>query len=147
QLAGGIAHDFNNLLFAVGGQVQLLRQRVSDAETQAALDGIERALDGAASMVAGIIRAHRGEIETPTLRPLRIDLEGAVRLAARLLPRTIELEVDLDRLDDATVLSSEEGLRQLILNVTLNARDALAQQGIERGHIRIHGEIVDDPVL
>jgi len=143
QLAGGVARDFNNLLFAVGGQVHILRQKTNDPAMQSSLDGIERALAGAAGMVAAIQRAHRGEVEAPSVLALASELELASRLAARLLPRAIEFETDLTALADARVVAAPQGLRQITLNLVLNARDAIG----ERGHIRVAGRIVDDVAL
>jgi signal transduction histidine kinase/CheY-like chemotaxis protein/PAS domain-containing protein len=125
QLAGGIAHDFNNVLFAVRGQIQILRQRVHDAETLDALARIESAIAGASEMVTGIRRAHRGEEEPLLPTALVPALEEACRLVARLLPDSIALERDIGDDDGTLVLSSPQRIQQLVLNLALNARDAI----------------------
>ncbi|MBL9148584.1 MAG: response regulator [Phycisphaerae bacterium] len=135
QLAGGIAHDFNNVLFAVRGQIQILRKRVSDEETLEALSRIESAIAGASEMVTGIRRAHRGEEEPLLPTALVPALEDACRLVARLLPDSIALERELGTDESAHVLSSPQRIQQLVLNLALNARDAIATD--VRGRIRV----------
>lgn len=143
QLAGGIAHDFNNVLFAVRGQIQILRQRVSDGEVLEALERIETSIEGASKMVTGILRAYRGDVEVAAPTPLAEEIENGCRLASRLLPETIVLERDIRELGSAHALSSPQALQRLVLNVVLNARDALVGRG--RGRVRITGRITPAP--
>jgi len=132
QLTGGIAHDFNNILFAITSHVQLLRQRTSDAEVLNTLNDIDRVANGARGIVSGLIHAHRGEIEEPQPRPLFHEVDAAVRLAGRLLPRGITLETDLGAAQNCIVRSTAQGIRQLVLNLVVNARDAVGQRGTVR---------------
>ncbi len=132
QLTGGIAHDFNNILFAITSHVQLLRQRTSEPEVLATLKDIDRVADGARGIVSGLIHAHRGEIEQPEPRPLFHEVDAAVRLAGRLLPRGVTLETDLGAAHNCVVRSTAQGIRQLVLNLVVNARDAVGQRGTVR---------------
>jgi signal transduction histidine kinase/ActR/RegA family two-component response regulator len=132
QLTGGIAHDFNNILFAITSHVQLLRQRTSEPDVLATLKDIDRVADGARGIVSGLLHAHRGEIEQPEPRPLFHEVDAAVRLAGRLLPRGVMLETDLGAAQGCIVRSTAQGIRQLVLNLVVNARDAVGQRGTVR---------------
>ena len=132
QLTGGIAHDFNNILFAITSHVQLLRQRTSDGEVLSTLADIDRVANGARGIVSGLIHAHRGEIERPEPRPLFHEVDAAVRLASRLLPRGVVLETDIGAAQNCIVRSTAQGIRQLVLNLVVNARDAVGPRGTVR---------------
>ncbi len=148
QLAGGVAHDFNNLLQALGGLVE--ECRVPDQDHA----GRHRALDEMASLVERGARLTRQMLlfsrhETP--RPEVVDLNDVVRtsegLLRRLLRENISLRVELQ--DRPAVVEADRGqLGQVLMNLAVNAADAMAQGGAllirvgaENGHVLI--EVAD----
>ncbi|MDZ4755077.1 MAG: ATP-binding protein [Phycisphaerae bacterium] len=137
QLTSGIAHDFNNILFAISGHVELLRQRTMDDVTRASLVDIEGVISGANGFVSGILHAHRGEFESPAPTALADELEAATNLAVRLMPRGVQVETDLGAAHSCVARSTAQGLRQLILNLVVNARDAVKGRGVIRLSCRV----------
>jgi PAS domain S-box-containing protein len=128
QLTGGIAHDFNNLLGAVVGSFDLIRRRPGEVErvkryAEAGLQAAERGAKLTAQLLA-FSRAQR--IET---RPVVVS--ELVREMRDLLDRTlgplVKLVIDLHA--DGTVLSDPTQLEMAILNLAINARDAMPDGG------------------
>ncbi len=132
QLAGGIAHDFNNVLTIIRGNLSLLSRDISGASGNAewreiiedALSASRRAKD----LIQSLLSISRKE----ALRPIALDVRDVVAEAQRLLRRTlpgnIEVNVDLDG-DRFTLLADESYLHTAILNLGLNARDAMPNGG------------------
>ena len=127
-LAGGIAHDFNNLLTAVVGAAEMLGSRL--AEDPDAMEDVEAIL-GAANRAARLIRqllAFSGARRDPG-RPTAFDAH--IRALQPLLSRTLEahyrLEMDLDAPDPVSIDPSH--LEQIIVNLVVNARDAMPEGG------------------
>jgi signal transduction histidine kinase/CheY-like chemotaxis protein len=143
QFVSAASHDFNNILFAVSGRLQLLRQRSRDIEEIEAFAEIERVLDSAGELVADLLKAHRGDLDPPGPLALRRELDEALGLARRLLPRSMRLEVSGGFDGEAFVRSTAQAIRQLVVNLVLNARDATGG----RGRVRISSDRRDDVVL
>jgi PAS domain S-box-containing protein len=129
QLTGGIAHDFNNLLGAVVGSFDLIRRRPDDADrvrryAEAGLQAAERGAKLTAQLLA-FSRAQRIE-----LRPLIVSdlVDGMRDLLARTLGPSVRLRYDLHR-SRVPVLSDRTQLEMAILNLAINARDAMAGGG------------------
>ena len=130
QLAGGIAHDFNNLLLAIGGNAELLQQSPALREQdQDDVGEILRAAGRAAELTSQLLtfsRAHRQELGS-------IDLNGAVTevetLLRRLLGAHIEMTTSLDPGAPA-IVGTGSGIEQVIVNLALNARDAMPGGGL-----------------
>ncbi len=143
HLAGGVAHDFNNILFAIGGHVQLLRLKALEPDVAAALLEIERVIADASDIVAGLLQAHRGDVERPRPVELAKEIGEAMRLATRVLPRSLALETRIEPLAGVLVRSTQQGLRQLVLNLVINSRDATNG----RGRVRIEARSAHHAVL
>ena len=129
RLAGGIAHDFNNLLTAILGYVELSRQSVAESEPLAAdLREIEMASRRGAELTRQLLTFARRQVVEP--RPLNLnDLAKSVsRLLARLIGERIELLLDLDP-DLSPVVADSGQLEQVIINMAVNARDAMPEGG------------------
>jgi PAS domain S-box-containing protein len=129
RLAGGIAHDFNNLLTAILGYVELSRQSVAESEPLAAdLREIEMASRRGAELTRQLLTFARRQVVEP--RPLNLnDLARSVsRLLARLIGERIELVLDLDP-ELSPVLADSGQLEQVIINMAVNARDAMPNGG------------------
>jgi PAS domain S-box-containing protein len=134
HLTGGIAHDFNNLLASIMGYVVLAAERqeeLGDARTgrylEQAMLSCERARDLIRQMLT-FSRGQRGES-----RPLLLGaaVRDAVRLVRASFPSTLVIEVDLDA-DLPAVLIDPVQLEQVLLNLCINARDAMRANGTVR---------------
>ncbi len=130
RLAGGIAHDFNNLLTAIRGNAELMSHRVREDPAMAAeVDEILHAADRAASLTRQLLAFSRKQI----LQPVLLDLNEIVGAVARMTRRIIGTEVQL-HLDLAStvsqVLADPAQVEQLLLNLIVNARDAMPTGGM-----------------
>ena len=130
QLTGGIAHDFNNLLQGVVGSLDLIRRRSHDSErvqrwADAGLKAAERGAKLTGQLLA-FSRSQRIEVEPLILRPL---VENMRELLGRTLGPTVEIIVDLDD-TDVPVLSDPTQLEMALLNLAINARDAMPDGGV-----------------
>ncbi|MGY3450327.1 PAS domain-containing protein [Bradyrhizobium sp. USDA 4353] len=143
QLTGGIAHDFNNLLGAVVGSFDLIRRRPNDIErvrryAEAGLQAAERGAKLTHQLLA-FSRAQRLEIKPVAVSSL---VEGMRNLLDRTLGPIVHLEVDLQ--GDGAVLSDPTQLEMAILNLAINARDAMPDGGdltISTRPVRIDGDV------
>ena len=127
-LAGGVAHDFNNLLTAIKGFASLLQMAIPSGEESAEfVDEIAKAADRAAALTAQLLAFSRQQL----LRPEPIDLNARVRGLERMLGLLVseggELELELDG-DLGLVLADPGQVEQIILNLAVNARDAIASR-------------------
>jgi two-component system, cell cycle sensor histidine kinase and response regulator CckA len=128
-LAGGIAHDFNNLLTVINGYSEmLLADRAPDDSDCGDLTKIRSAGVRGADLVQRLLAFSRKAPSTQ--RPL--DLNRQVQDVSKLLERTIPkmIAVELDLADDlATVLADSTQLEQIIINLAVNAKDAMPDGG------------------
>jgi signal transduction histidine kinase/ActR/RegA family two-component response regulator len=129
QLAGGIAHDFNNILAAVLGMTeQLLERHPAGDDEHDSLSEIRRNGLRAAGLVAQLLAFARRQPQRQQVLDLA-PLVGALRpLLEQLLGKGIELEIDSHELKSA-VLADPGQVEQVIVNLAINARDAMATQG------------------
>jgi two-component system, cell cycle sensor histidine kinase and response regulator CckA len=129
KLAGGIAHDFNNMLTAIGGYAELLASSFDEGDPRADdLEQIRRASDHAAALTRQLLAFSRKQV----LLPQRLDVNSVVRDLERMLHRTIGADVEVvTELDDAVapVEADPDQLARVVLNIALNARDAMPDGG------------------
>ncbi|MBL4687576.1 MAG: response regulator [Nannocystaceae bacterium] len=132
RLAGGIAHDFNNLLTGMLGCTELLRPEVSTPGAHELLDVATHAARSAAKLTSQLLAYSR---QSP-LDERPVPLDPLVNEVAALLRRTIDprirLDVDLTLGEAVTVQGDASGLQSALLNLGLNARDAIAGHGTIR---------------
>jgi len=144
QLAGGIAHDFNNLLTSIMGYVLLASQRESTAGDQRLagyLQQAQRSCERARDLIQQMLMFSRGQRGSPRAVSLASVVHGALGTLRAGLPETIEVDLALDRSLPA-VHADPVQVEQVLLNLCLNARDAMA--GV--GHLSIGvGEAGDSP--
>jgi PAS domain S-box-containing protein len=128
QLTGGVAHDFNNLLTVVLGNIEMLEDRLTDADDLALLkDAREAALLGA-ELTRRLLAFGRRQ----PLRPQAIDPREAVPAAVVLLSRTLgeTIEVATVLAPDLPPIMVDPGqLQNALLNLAINARDAMPEGG------------------
>ena len=142
RLSGGVAHDFNNLLMAINGHTELLllRDDVSD-EARESLREIEHAGDRAKSITRQLLAFSRTDrLETEHVNPARM-ITGLVDMVKRVLPDSVRLETSLE---ESTWLVQSEGARleQAILNMVLNATDAMPDGGLVK--LRSRNVVISD---
>jgi PAS domain S-box-containing protein len=129
RLAGGIAHDFNNLLTAIQGYSDLALARLGESdELRHELDEIRRAADRAAQLTRQLLAFGRRQM----LQPKVVDLNAIVSDMESMLRRLIGEDVELiTELDPAlgTVRADPSQLQQVLMNLVVNARDAMPRGG------------------
>lgn len=128
QLAGGIAHDFNNLLVAILGNLDLAQRDAEASVKNQRLKDAAAAANRAAELTRQLLVF--GRRQYIDREPLACDqlLADILRLLERLLPETIE--VQLEQSDDLPYVLGDRGqLEQVIVNLCLNARDAMPNGG------------------
>lgn len=128
-LAGGVAHEFNNLMMALGGYLHLLRERLDGREDALAyVDKMDRACRRAGGLTRQVLSLARPRAD----RRQPVEVNQVVRevrdLLGQTLPPTIELVCDLAP-DLPPVLADPGQIQQVLLNLGLNARDALPHGG------------------
>ena len=126
RLAAGIAHDFNNFLTVINAYSQILTGRFSDQHRE--IQEIRSAGEHAAKLTKRLLALGRPEIHQLTV----LDLNTAVSSVDDMLRRLIGEEIQLTmRLDPATgpIEAGQDQIEQLIMNLCINARDAMPQGG------------------
>ncbi len=129
QLAGGVAHDFNNLLTAINGHCDLLLMRhdVADVE-HGDLMQIRQNANRAAALVKQLLAFSRKQTLRPTIINLQDTLSELAHLLNRLLSEKVTLRIEHGP-DLAPVRVDERQLEQVIMNLVVNARDAMPRGG------------------
>ncbi len=126
QLAGGIAHDFNNLLTAIQGNIELAQ--TSPDLAKACLPAALVATSRASALTRQLLIFSRHQALTPTVVQMGPLLDNVMSLLKRLLPETIH--VSLEHTGEVpSVLADKSQLEQVIVNLCLNARDAMPDGG------------------
>jgi two-component system cell cycle sensor histidine kinase/response regulator CckA len=128
RLAGGIAHDFNNLLTAISGYAELALTDATSAAVRGELEHIQDAASRATSLTKQLLAFSRRQ----QLRPEVIDLNEVVvemgGMLQRLIGVHVELVIDLGP-DLRQTLADPTQVQQIVLNLAVNARDAMPSGG------------------
>lgn len=129
QLASGIAHDFNNLLQVISGNAQFVLEAVpSDTPVGVDVAQIQTAAERAAALTRQLLAFSRQQV----LRPVRTDVNLVITEASKLLTRLIGVEIEV-RLSLANALGAvvvdPAQLDQVLVNLAVNARDAMPEGG------------------
>jgi len=130
QLTGGVAHDFNNLLMAVLGSLELLRKRLpSDPKSQLLLENaVQGAQRGAVLTQRMLAFARKQELKTEGVDLVSL-VAGMSGLIERSLGPEIELRIEMPA-GLSPVLTDANQLESALLNLAVNARDAMPEGGI-----------------
>jgi len=129
RLAGGVSHDFNNLLLAINGHTELLLARGDlDGEARECLEQIDHAGQQAASVTQQLMAFSRSGHLSPTLTDANTRILDLVAMLERLLPESIDIRTDLEP-NIWPIQIDPTRLEQALLNLVLNAGDAMADGG------------------
>ena len=128
RLAGGVAHDFNNLLAIILNYATLLRREIADASQREKLDELFGAARSAADLTRQLLLVGRRDIVEPMVLDLSDVVTSLKGILKQALGENIELRLELGD-DLETVRVGLPQVEQVIVNLTLNARDALPRGG------------------
>jgi PAS domain S-box-containing protein len=130
QLTGGIAHDFNNILMVILGNLELLKLRMPDDDPQAIelIDETLRATRHGQDLTGDLLAFSRRRQLNPQPVGINALVENIVRLLVRTLGATIRVSTATSR-DAGVALVDPAALEAAILNIALNARDAMPEGG------------------
>ena len=140
QLAGGVAHDFNNLLSVIINYSSFALETLApDHEAQADLEAVVEAGKKGAALTRQLLTFARKEVTAPKLCSINEVISGMERLLRRSVPESISLEMDL-RDSESLVWVDPGQLEQVLMNLSVNARDAMPAGGtlrIESGQMTL----------
>jgi len=148
QLAGGIAHDFNNLLTAINGfaYLALIRKDVPP-DVLEYIDGIRRSGESAAALTSQLLAYSRKTMLMPTLMNMNASVADMEKILRRLIHEDITVRTDLQ--EDLGLVKVDQGqMGQVILNLAVNARDAMPDGGLltlETENVFLPGEPGETP--
>ena len=129
RLAGGIAHDFNNILTAILGTCALMQRELPPGSAaREDVDEIERSASRAAGLTRQLLAYSRRQVLQPEVLDLNAVVEDLDRMLRRLIGEDIELVTTLGA-DLGRVLADRGQIEQVVLNLAVNARDAMPRGG------------------
>ena len=135
QLTGGIAHDFNNLLTVIAGNLDLADRRTDLNSIRRMLKSIRYAADRATSLTRQLLAFSRRDMLNPKTVDINAVLERTRLLIEHSVPESIRLEFDL-RGDKCPACVDVSEFEASVLNVAVNARDAMPKGGRLRFSVR-----------
>lgn len=129
MLAAGIAHDFNNVLAPVLMGIPLLRMRYPEAADQRLFANMESSAQRGAGLVKQIMGFAHGVAGEPQLVQARHLMADLVGILEQTMPKNVQVEADFAR-DLWPIKTNPTQLHQILLNLCVNARDAMPQGGV-----------------
>jgi PAS domain S-box-containing protein len=128
-LAGGVAHDFNNLLAGILGNIALMRSSLPPADPLLEnLNAAETSARQAADLTKGLLTFSRSAMVLPVPMNITVALDATLVLLKQSLPATMEIARDYEQ-TAWNVLLDQSQLTQILLNLAVNARDAMKGKG------------------
>ncbi len=147
RLAGGIAHDFNNLLTIIKGYTEMALGRAKvQPELRTDIERIEDASERAAGLVRQLLAFSRRQVLQPKVLDLNSIVVGLDKLLRRLMDEDIEM-VTLAGKNVGTIKADPGQIEQVIMNLVVNARDAMPQGGrltVETSNVDLDGSYARD---
>ncbi|MFV2073462.1 MAG: ATP-binding protein [Thermoanaerobaculales bacterium] len=143
QLAGGIAHDFNNLLMSISGSAELLGFRFSRDEPESQeLSAIRETVARGAELTQSLLAIARQQVLEMEVTDIRPVVEKELKILRRVIPENIR--IDFRSATDLPAVMADRGqLGQVLMNLIVNARDAMPRGGtitIETEPARVGGK-------
>jgi CheY-like chemotaxis protein len=128
-MAGGVAHDFNNLLTVILGHATLLAGTLPDDDIRLAdVEAISAAAERAAGITAQLLTISRGDLVSSEVFDVRARLKRLAAMLGSFLPASVDLVMSLEA-GEHLVRMSPAQFDQVILNLAVNARDAIGERG------------------
>jgi len=129
QFASGVAHDFNNMLTVIQGHTSLhLAAAGLDDEIQRSLTQVSLAAERAASLTRQLLTFSRKQIVQPRVLDLNLTVSKLLDMLRRVIGEDIELHCEFGA-SLPPILADESNLEQVVMNLVINARDAMPQGG------------------
>jgi len=128
RLAGGVAHDFNNLLTIIRGHADLLSEQPASEAQKKSVEQIHKASNRAVGMTRQLLAFSRMQV----LQPRVVDLNAIISEMGKMLPRLIGEHIEYSFQAEAKlhpVLADPGQIEQVIMNLAVNARDAMPEGG------------------
>src|SRR5208282_4117725 len=149
QLAGGVAHDFNNILTVIHGHSSLLQSSELDETAMRSAQQISQAAERAAALTRQLLTFSRRQLIQPKKLDMNKIVGNMIDLLARLLGEDVMLQLDYS-LSPAMVEADVGMMEQVLLNLAVNARDAMPKGGrlavrisivdLNEAHVQHHPE-------
>jgi len=143
QLAGGVAHDFNNLLMVVKGHAEILRDRLSESSPLVNnVEQLDKAVDRASALTRQLLAFSRKQVLHARVLDLNDVVGGMIKMYSRVIGENIEMAF-LPGRNLGRVKADPSQIEQVLLNLVVNARDAMPQGGrltIETSNIELDRE-------
>jgi PAS domain S-box-containing protein len=151
RLAGGVAHDFNNLLMVIKGHTELLLNALdSSDQITRKIEQIDKSADRASALTRQLLAFSRRQVLQPQVMNVNSTIEEMGKLLPRLIGEDIELIIRTDK-KLGTVRADASQMEQVIMNLAVNARDAMPNGGkllIETANINIdHSYTQSHPLM
>jgi PAS domain S-box-containing protein len=150
KLTGGVAHDFNNMLTVIAGTTEIL---VADLGDKPELQAVAALINQAADRCAELIRHLLAFARKQPLQPRNVDINAALLDIAKLLRPTLGEQIEVDSILERgmpTALIDPSGLANALINLAINARDAMPNGGklmleaanvvLDAGYVRNHAD-------
>ena len=129
RLAGGVAHDFNNLLTVITSYSDLLLEDLAPGDAKRDdVEQVRKAADGAAALTRQLLAFSRQQVVEPRVVSLNTVVEGLQKILRRVIGEDIELAITLAP-DLGAVRADVGQLEQVLMNLAVNARDAMPTGG------------------
>lgn len=129
RVVGGIVHDFNNMLVPIIGYTEMLESRLDpESEVYSYVKSIKEAAQSAASLTKQLLRFTRKQVFTPELIELKEFIKEKSRMFSRIIGEDIRFHISLAK-KNVWITADATQLQQVLINMVVNARDAMPQGG------------------
>jgi two-component system, cell cycle sensor histidine kinase and response regulator CckA len=128
RLAGGVAHDFNNILMAISSYAELLDIKLTDDTLRRYANEIVKATDRGSSLTQSLLTFSRKQVFAPKTLDLNSLISDQLKMLKRLIPEDIEVKF-VPGAEIECVKADPTQLEQVVMNLVINARDAMPDGG------------------
>jgi two-component system cell cycle sensor histidine kinase/response regulator CckA len=147
RLAGGVAHDFNNILMAISSYAELLNRKLTEDKLLRYSDEIVKATDRGSSLTQSLLTFSRKQVFSSKIVDMNSLIADQLKMLKRLIPENIDLKfISGDGIE--CVKADPSQLEQVVMNLVINARDAMPNGGrlvIETSNAQLDEVLPDSP--